>query len=220
MVATAADAGADPDARRVALLTIINSTAVDEPVYLNFYRALLADPTLDPTVAVAAFTALAKFGEPADAVRILPWLDSDEVFTRWQSAVILQRLHHPAAVPDLIRKTTDDLDADVRMAAITALGQYPRRDVFDALAIALDDRDYGVSRAARQTLGLLTDHDAGDDPRAWLDFANDHPDAVLARPRNYTFTPYPGNAKLPLFWIKPQSKPQSPLGYVAPNPAE
>ncbi|MEM7625617.1 MAG: HEAT repeat domain-containing protein [Planctomycetota bacterium] len=220
VVATAADPQADPDARREALLTITNSSAAGEPVYLNFYRALLADRELDPTVATAALAALALHGEPADTERLAAWLDSDEDFARWQSAVGLQRLHNPAAIPALIRKTTDDVDADVRMAAVVALGQYARRDVFDALVIALDDRDYGVARAAREALGLMTDHDAGDDPRAWLAHAGENPSTFLANPRNYTFTPYPGNPKLPLFWIKPKPVAQSPLGYVPPEPAE
>ncbi|MEL7087393.1 MAG: HEAT repeat domain-containing protein [Planctomycetota bacterium] len=220
VVAIAADPTADPDARRDALLTIIKSSAADEPVYLNFYRALLVDRSVDPTVAAAAFTALANHGEPADAERILPWLDSDEAFARWQAAVSLQRLHNPVAIPALIRQTTEDDDADARMAAVTALGQYPRRDVFDALVIALDDRDYGVSRAARDMLGLLTRHDAGDDPRAWIEYASENPRTFLADPRRYTFTPYPGNPELPFFWIKPRPTPKTPVGYTPPSDAE
>ena len=217
VVATAADPLADPDARREALLTITNSTAAGEPVYLEFYRALLADASLDPTVATAALAALALHGQPQDAGLALPWLDSNEDFARWQSAVSLQRFHHPPAVPALIRKTTDDTDADVRMAAVTALGQYPRRDVFDALVIALDDRDYGVARAAREALQRLTDYDAGDDPRAWLDHADANPATFLASPRNYTYHAYPGNPSLPLFWVWPDPVPQTPIGYAPPR---
>ena len=39
---------------------------------------------------------------------------------------------------------------DVRMAAATALGQYPGREAYRGLTTALDDRAYGVSRAARE----------------------------------------------------------------------
>lgn len=216
VVALAGDPQAPADLRRDALLTITNSTAAGEPVYLDFYRATLADPATDPTVATAAAAALALHGDPTDAQRITPLLDHEEDFARWQAATSLQRLHDPAAIPALIRVAADDRDADTRMAAAHALGQYPRRDVFDALVLALDDRDYGVSRTARESLTLLTGHDAGEDPRAWLDHANDNPATLFANPGAYTYLPYPPRRGLLgyiLFWTKPAAQPQPPIGY-------
>lgn len=223
-VLTAGDPHAPPDDRREALITIATSSAAAEPVYVDFYRATVADPNTDPTVAAIAAAALALHGEPADTGRLTPLLDRDEPFLRWQAAVSLQRLHNPQAVPALLRAATGDDDADVRMAAAHALGQYPRRDVFDGLTTALDDRDYGVSRAARQSLTLMAQHDAGDDPRDWRDYADANPDTLLTQPGTFTYTPYPPSrsllSRLLLFWQKPVAQPTLPTGYTPPTLAD
>ncbi len=221
VVALAGDASANPDARRKALLRITESTAADAPVYLAFYRAILADPRTDPTVAAVCGAALANHGQPEDARHLTPLLtDSPEAFARWQAAMSLQRLHHSDAIGPLMQATGNDEDADVRAAAANALGQYARRDVFDTLVIALDDPDAGVAREARGVLAGLTGQDVGDDPRAWLDLAD------AARRGNatslfdlqpYTFTPYPpsrGTLGWVLFFLPPtQATPQTPRGF-------
>ncbi|MEM6854952.1 MAG: HEAT repeat domain-containing protein [Planctomycetota bacterium] len=221
VVLIASDPEADPDARREALITIATSTAGDEPVYLDFYRATLADVNLDPTVAAVAAAALANHGTPADTGRLTPLLTRDESFLRWQAAVSLQRLHNPQAIGPLITAATGDEDPDVRMAAATALGQYPRREVFDALTTVLDDRDYGVSRAAREALSLMTQHDAGDDPRAWRDYANTNSSTLFDQPGPFTYTPYPPSrgllSSIILFWQKPVAEPEFPTGYEPPT---
>lgn len=219
-VLIAGDPLANPDARREALITIATSSAGDEPVYVNFYRATLGDTTVDPTVAAVAAAALANHGSPEDTGRLTPLLTRDEVFLRWQAAVSLQRLHNPQSIAPLIGSATTDEDPDVRMAAATALGQYPRREVFDALTTVLDDRDYGVSRAAREALALITQHDAGDDPRAWRDYANTNAATLFNQPGPFTYTPYPPSrgllSSIILFWQKPVAEPEFPTGYTPP----
>ena len=217
-VATAGDPAAPPDARRRAMARIATSTAAAEPVYLEFYRAVLADPDTDPTLASVCATALANHGPARDVAAILPLLESPESFTRWQAATALQRLHHPDAVGPLVARLADDQDPDTRAAAADALGQYPRRDVFDTLVIALDDPDTGVARAARQSLAQLTHAHVGDDPRAWLDLADERRDAgqPLFDPQPYTYTPYPpsrGWLGWVLFFLPPtQAQPVTPTG--------
>ena len=221
-VATAGDPAAPPDARRRAMAQIATSTAAGEAVYLEFYRAVLADPATDPTLASLCATALANHGRADDVSSILPLLGAAEAFTRWQAAVALQRLHHPDAVGPLMRTAADDDDADTRAAAARALGQYPRRDVFDTLVIALDDPDTGVSREAREALTRLTGQTAGEDPRAWLDLAaqrrsgggSDAP--PLFDPQPYTYLPYPpsrGWLGWVFFFLPPtQATPAVPTG--------
>jgi len=220
VVLTAGDPEAPADLRREAYRTLSTSTAAGEPVYLDFYRATLADHRTDPTVATVCAAALAKYGQPADAPAIALLLDNDEPFVRWQAAVSLQRLHNPEVVPALVRAVAHDLDADTRQAAAEALGQYPRRDVYDALLTALDDRDYGVTLAARQTLERLTNHlDAGEDPRAWLDHANAHPAALFDDAQPYTYSPYPPKRtffEVLLFQPRSETSPRSPRGYSPP----
>lgn len=218
-VLAAVDPLVDDDLRNRALLQIANSSAGSAPQYLDLYRALINHPDTDPLLAATSADALARLGEPDDTQFITPLLTSDEPYTRWQAAVALQKLHNPAAVPALIRCATTDEDADARAAAADALGQYPRRDVFDALLGALDDRDFGVSHAAGRSLSLLTDYDAGDDPRAWLDYANANPATLFANPQPYTYDPYAhGNfwESLFLFWVNFDPPPQAPTGYPTP----
>ncbi|WP_221435519.1 HEAT repeat domain-containing protein [Algisphaera agarilytica] len=220
-VQIATDPLADPDARREALIAIATSSAAAEPVYLDLYRATLADPTLDATVAAVAAAALGNHGQPEDTGRLTPLLTRDATFLRWQAAVSLQRLHNPQAIAPLIGAATKDEDPDVRMACATALGQYPRRDVFDALTTVLDDRDYGVSRAAQESLTLMAQHDAGDDPRDWRDFADANSATLFQEPGPYTYTPYPPRrgivSNILLFWLKPVAQPQYPIGYEPPT---
>lgn len=223
-VLTAGDPLAPADDRRKALIEIATSSAAGEAVYLNFYRATLADPTTDPTVVAVAAAALGNHGQPADTGRLTALLNRDDPFLRWQAGVALQRLHNAQAVNPLLAAATGDEDADVRMAAATALGQYPRRDVFDGLTTVLDDRDYGVSRAARQSLALITQHDAGDDPRDWRDYARANPGQLFDRPGTFTYTPYPPSRSLLsailLFWDQPTAEPKLPTGYTPPAIAD
>ncbi|MEM9882839.1 MAG: HEAT repeat domain-containing protein [Planctomycetota bacterium] len=220
----ASDPDAPPDLRREALLRIATSTAAAEPVYLEFYRATLAAPGVDATVAAVAASALGRHGEPADTGRLTPLLQRDDAFLRWRAAAALQRLHNRQAVPALVRAANDDEDADVRMTAAHALGQYRRRDAFDGLVAALDDRDFGVSRSARDSLILLTGQDAGDDPRAWNDVAGDRGRALFDDAGPYTYTPHPPRrtllAELLLFWRPPTAEPQTPVGYDPPTAAD
>ncbi|MEM8737587.1 MAG: HEAT repeat domain-containing protein [Planctomycetota bacterium] len=218
-VLTAGDPNAPPDLRREALLSITNSSAAGDPVYLDFYRAILAEVDTDPTVAAAAAAALANYGEPADTGYLTPLLGRPSPFLRWQTATALQRLHNTQAIAPLLEAAISDDDPDVRAAAAYALGQYARRDVFDGLITVLDDRDYGVSRAARETLTLITNHDAGDDPRQWLAYANQNPRTLFDEAQPYTYESYPRRNVFDLlqFWQKPTSEPTPPAGYQPPS---
>ena len=215
IVSLAGNPKAQPDQRRRAMLKIIQSDAADQPVYLDFYRAVLDDPQTDATVASVCALALAEHGQPEDVHHLTPWLTRGDAFTRWQTGVALQRLHHPDAIAPLLEAMRSDEDADVRTAATVALGQYPRRDVFDALITTLDDRDSGPARAARGSLALMTGQNLGPEPQAWLDYANQHP-GDLIQPLDYTYLPYPpgrGWWGLVFFWIDREASPQHPNGY-------
>ncbi len=217
---TAGSAAAPADARRRAVLRIATSTAGGLPPYVELYRAILREPGTDATVAAAAASALATHGQADDAGLIVPLLDSPEGYTRWQAAVALQRLHDPAAVPALRRTLADDADADARMASAAALAQYPRREAFDALMAALDDQDSGVARAARDALVAVTGHDAGDDPAAWLAYADANLTTLFADARPVTYWKYPGPppwyVKLLLPWTTRPPVPIVPTGYNPP----
>ena len=223
-VMDAGDPWASADVRRRALSKIVNSTVGGEAVYVSLYRAILREPGTDPTVAAAAALGLAAHGTPADARLVVPLLESSEGYTRWQAAVALQRLHDPDAVPALATALAEDDDADARMAAAAALGQYPRRPAFDALLAALDDQDSGVARAALRSLQHITGHTAGDDPAAWLAYADDNVATLFADAEPARYWKYPGPppwwVKLLLPWTSRGPVPITPAGYTPPTPTD
>src|SRR5262245_19959512 len=121
------------DNRRRRTVLISNAPWGGTDVYVNQYRDMV-DHERDPIVNAVAIRALARHGTPDDALKIMPQLAHANVQVRWEAAKGLQRLHHPAVVPDLLKALNNETeDADVRIAAAVALGQYPEDRVFQGL---------------------------------------------------------------------------------------
>lgn len=211
----------DPDRRRAAIANLSAAHFGGEEPYLRTYRLLLDDP--DPTVRAACVKALGMHGSVADAKLLIPQLSHEAAFVRWEAAQALQRIHDPAAVGALLTALKDDGDADVRMAAAEALGQYPEARVFDSLVGALVDRNYGVVQAAGQSLRTLTGQPYGHDPAPWVAWSNQHRNALFAGQRTYSYQPYtkpPGLLDKAQFWRDQDKAPrQIPAGIEAATPA-
>src|SRR5690606_331091 len=126
----------------------------------------------DPTVRAAAIRALGMHGSVEDAATIMVYLHDETPYVRWEAAEALKKLHNPVVVGPLIQALKSDPDADVRQTAAEALGQYPQPIVFDTLLGALTDANYGVVRAAANSLSILTGRDFGSDAAAWLAWSN------------------------------------------------
>ncbi|MEM1446458.1 MAG: HEAT repeat domain-containing protein [Planctomycetota bacterium] len=193
----------DPDRRRRAISLLSLAEWGGEDRYLAVYRLILTDP--DPTVRAACVAALGRHGDANDAPLISNQLSADEAFLRWEAAKALRQLHNPVVVPRLIATLQVDEDPDTRMAAAEALGQYPRRDVFDALVSSLTEPEYGIAHAARRSLGTLTGHDAGPEPNDWQSWAalQARPSDLFANARPYTYRQYvkpPGLIDRAQFW--------------------
>src|SRR5690606_8434688 len=109
---------------------------------------------------------------------------------RWEAAEALKKLHNPVVVGPLIQALKSDPDADVRQTAAEALGQYPQPIVFDTLLGALTDANYGVVRAAANSLSILTGRDFGSDAAAWLAWSNEHRARLFADQLPYSSQPY------------------------------
>lgn len=213
----AADAfDVDPDVRRTSVAQLSASPFGGEEPYLRLYRLLVTDP--DDTVRAACVKALGSHGTAEDADRILARLDDKAEMVRWEAAQALQKIHHDKAVDPLMKTLIDDEDADVRQAAALALGQYPERAVFNALVQALEDPQFVVAAAARQSLGTLTGYDFGTDISLWLTYAEEHPETMFEQQRRYTWVPFdkpPTFMDRVKFWepdVKPTPRP--PAGYV------
>jgi hypothetical protein len=173
----------DADNRRAGTILISNAVFGGSEPYVKLYRDMVLNEK-DPIVKATAIRALARHGEPDDALRILPNLTHDNMQVRWEAAKGLQRLHNPAAAADLLKVLSNEADpADVRIAAATALGQYPTDRVFQGLVAALDASELGVNLAAQQSLATLTGRSLGLDATEWLAWYNSaasHGDAFAA----------------------------------------
>ncbi|MFA9478672.1 HEAT repeat domain-containing protein [Phycisphaerales bacterium AB-hyl4] len=210
-----------PDRRREAVDRLSAAPFGGEPVYVRMYRLLIDDP--DASVRASCVKALGLHGSPADVRRILPMLEEDASFVRWEAAKALQKLHDPAAVSPLAAAVQNDEDADVRQDAARALGQYRTSTAFQSLVGALHDTNHGVARAARDALITLTGEDQGTEARDWLSWAADRRgrDGLFANARQYTYqpwTPIPSFFKRPgRYFADPLAEPQRPAGIESDN---
>lgn len=214
----------DPDTRRKNVTLLAQAPFGGEEVYLDLYRLLLEDPV--PTVRAACARALGRHGTPADVERLEPLLTDENGFVRWEAAKSMKKLHNPAAIDSLIERLNEDDDLDVRMACARALGQYPRPRVFDALVGALDDPEFGVSRAAADSLRTLTGQDFDRDARAWLAWSREHRRSLFEQGKLYTYQPYAGPPHFlyrllvdpVIFWSDPEPpEPRVPTGLRRPS---
>jgi hypothetical protein len=158
----------DADKRRIGTVLISNAPWGGVEIYVKAYRDMVLNER-DPIVKATAIRALARWGEPEDAVRIAPYLIDENVQVRWEAAKGLQRLHNPVVVPDLLKcLATEGEHPDVRVAAGSALAQYPEDRVFQGLVGALDARELAINTTAELSLHTLTGESLGIDPPAWL----------------------------------------------------
>jgi hypothetical protein len=206
----------DPDARRRGTLLIANSDFGGVDVYVRAYRDYVENDR-NPLVKAAAIRALAKHGEPADALLIAANLDHENVQVRWEAAKGLQRLHNPLVVPDLLavlRAASEE--SDVRVAAATAVAQYPEDRVFQGLVAALDARELAVNDAARDALRTLTGQQFDLDPRAWLSWYNQTDDDPFAGSEEYLYPTYQRDdtlLEMLTFWTsRVEEQPAPPAG--------
>lgn len=188
----------DADTRRRSINRLATASWGGERPYLELYRLAVDDD--DPTVRAACLRALGRHGEPEDVNRIIPYLEDEHKFVRWEAAKALQRLHDAEAIDPLLERLRDDEDADVRQAAANALAQYPRLRVFQGLVGALNDDDYGVVREAVRSLRTLTGQDLGEDGAAWLAWSEEKSEEEMFEGRSPYFYP---QYEAPRRWWEP-----------------
>ena len=163
----------DPDARRTGVTLLANSSFGGAPEYLKMYRDYVVEDR-DPLVRASSIKALARFGDPEDALLIEPRLNrnvEESVQVRRASATALQRLHNPAVIPSLLRSLRDrNEEGQVRASVATALGQYPENQVFIGLIASLQANDLSINLSAAQSLHSLTGQVFGTDWDEWYEW--------------------------------------------------
>lgn len=207
----------NPDNRREGTTLISNAPWGGVDTYLTAYRdKVLNEP--DAIAKAASIRALARWGEPEDALRIMPHLSDANVHVRWEAAKGLQRIHNPVVVSELLKVLRDEAEvAQVRVAAVIALGQYPEDRVFQGLVAALDARELSINAAAEQSLNTLTGQTFDMDSHAWLNwYAGLSPEQAFAGQRQFLFPTYYRDdlwwEKL-MFWTsRTWEKPAPPAG--------
>ncbi|MDP6060938.1 MAG: HEAT repeat domain-containing protein [Pirellulaceae bacterium] len=229
----------DSDKRRRAMSLLAAAPFGGAEPYVRLYRMMLGggisgetkmvgSPDPDATVRAAAVKALGIHGTVDDVKIIIPRLEDEVAFVRWEAAKALGRIHSPSAIRPLLRTVRQktgptggpdiggDQDADVRQACAAALGQYATPAVFDGLVAALDDSDFGVTHAARRSLTTLTGYDIGTEPGDWLLWAKRHSGEMFKDQQVYRWQPFtrpPRVLDKVQFWKKlKQIPPRVPTG--------
>jgi hypothetical protein len=205
----------DADNRRRGVALLASATFGGADPYVRMYRDYVANDR-DPIVKAFAIRGLARHGTPDDAVVIASQLGHENRNVRWEAARGLQRLHNTTVTPALVRAlTNEDEEADVRVAAATALGQYPEDRVFQGLVAALQSRELAVNAAAERSLRTITGRDHGDDWTAWLAWYRSESDPFVARV-DYVYPTYSRDVRWYerlAFWSPPVfERPAPPAG--------
>ena len=178
----------DADVRCASIKELAAAPFGGEAAYLRTYRLLIDDP--DPTVRAACAHALGLHGGVEDATRLALCLYDPVAFVRWEGAKALQKIHAPLAVKPLMEAMAEDSDPDVRMSAAVALGQYPERQVFDALVGALEDPHHSVIVGVRRSLKTLTGYDFGSDGGMWITWSEQVGAKLFEHQETYTWQSY------------------------------
>jgi hypothetical protein len=197
-----------PERRYQGTTLLSNADFGGQPVYIQLYLDAVEDD--DPGVRAAGARALGRHGEPAQAMRLVDLLGDEDRYVRFEAARSLQRLHNPDAVPALLESIRADKEpeADVRVAAAEALGQYAQSRVLQGLIGALADPRLAVNHAVRTSLVTLTGQDFGVDRAAWTRWVS-ATDDLFAGQQPYV---YPAFSR--------EKKPYEYLPFVPPPPNE
>ena len=213
----------DPENQRRGVLLLGNSSFGGDTVYVNLYRLYIEENT-DPVVKATAIQALARHAGADDAQLIAKQLDSKVEQIRIAAAKALQRVHDPRVADTIWKKMINEEEpAAVRVELAIALGQYPTRDVFEALCSALDDRELAVNLAAANSLRLLTGADFGLEPALWRSWADATASPLRADAPYYypTFERQLGFGDYLMFWAIPTfEEPGVPSGLREPAAPE
>lgn len=120
-------------------------------------KPLPPPPPPPPVIVNAQPQPIIDPAEQAKVVRAASDIDSN---VRWQSLVLLDKMHSPQAMPLLFEKLTKDQDPDLRIKICGLLAQRSGPDVTQALVAALKDAEPSVRIAALSALDSVGDYSA------------------------------------------------------------
>jgi hypothetical protein len=160
---------ANPDARRIAIVTLSHKKWGHEPPYMKAYTMLATDP--DPLVRGQAMRALGSSHQPAVGPTLAKGLADPDPQVRIDAAAAAGEITSPALIAPLLNVLKNDPDAQARVNAAQALGAYgDRNDVLSGLIHALDDADAAVVHWSELRLKQMTGQDIPPNTRSWLEW--------------------------------------------------
>ena len=162
-----------PDARRVGINSLVERTFAKQAPYTTRY-AQIGQFDADPIVRATALRALNRSRDGQATGLFITSLTDDNAVVRLEAAKALANVPNENAAEPLLKVFNNVAEThDVRIAAADALRHYRRLDVARALVGVLDERDFGLSWQARQSLRAMTGRDARYDQTAWLQMLSD-----------------------------------------------
>ena len=172
----------DADKRYRGTLLLANCALRQRPaVYPVVYRQRQGH---GPGGAVGgASRGLGTHGRSENVLLLIERLADEDPTVRVEAARALQRIHNPVAIDPLLAvlRQGKEQEAQVRMEAACALGQYAENRVVEQLIQSLQDDNLAVNRATQGSLRTLTGQDFGLEFTAWQVWYNSSHDLFAAR---------------------------------------
>jgi hypothetical protein len=129
----------------------------------------------DPICRRAIQETIAEFDVPlASAVLVAGLADEDRDVRKVCCRMLSQRQDQSAITP-LSRMVAAEADAEVRMAAIDALGKFKSPAAVQGLAAAIKDRDPAMQYAGVEAMKKASGEKLGNDVAAWRQYADSLP---------------------------------------------
>ena len=158
------------DDRRAGINKLLTYDFTKRPPYTTRFRRISAFDE-DATVRAVAIRASNRARDIRATPLFVAALSDKSELVRLEAAKVLVHLPDPAAERPLMRVLADNNEnLDVRIAAADALKHYHDIKNAQALAEALEDKDFSVVWQARRSLVYLTGRDFGYDDGAWLNY--------------------------------------------------
>jgi HEAT repeat protein len=126
----------------------------------------------DPIVRQTIQTAIAECETPLAQAVLLAGLNDENRDVRMTCCRLLGKRADPSSIAALSRVVAADTDADVRIAATTALGGIHGPGSVQGIAAALRDRDPAMQYAGVEAMKNASGQDLGNDVAAWRQYAD------------------------------------------------
>jgi hypothetical protein len=125
----------------------------------------------DPICRRAIQETIAEFDVPLAGTVLLAGLNDDDRDVRTTCCRLLGKRQEVAAIGPLSRIVGAEANAEVRMAAIDALGNFKSPAAVQGLAAAIKDRDPAMQYAGVEAMRAASGEELGNDVEAWRQYA-------------------------------------------------